>query len=183
MAIEFGRIGNLCAIENEYMKQLLTLLLLLPMLAHAQKTLVKCVSVSGEVRHTTAGCERGEREVKIENDVSLTQFAQRASKSVNKTRSGLDESDLTYYLTQTHSKKDWSDNVIRSFLEGSEAVVVVDTFRMVKLEEICQATMNWIDEYPHPRFTLNSMRIEFSTGDTFESRFVKTQRQCDFELR
>jgi 4-hydroxy-3-methylbut-2-enyl diphosphate reductase IspH len=165
------------------MKQLLTLLLLLPMLAHAQKNLVKCVSAGGEVRHTTAGCMRGEREVQIDNNVSLTQFAQRASQSVKKTRSGLDETDLTYYLTQTNSKKDWSDNVIRSFLEGNEAVVVVDTFRMVKLEEICQATMNWIEEYPHPRFALDAMRIEFSTGDTFESRFVKTPRQCDFELR
>lgn len=153
------------------------------MLAHAQKTLVKCVSAGGEVRHTTAGCMRGEREVQIDNNVSLTQFAQRASQSVKKTRSGLDETDLTYYLTQTNSKKDWSDNVIRSFLEGNEAVVVVDTFRMVKLEEICQATMNWIEEYPHPRFALDAMRIEFSTGDTFESRFVKTPRQCDFELR
>ena len=71
----------------------------------------------------------------------------------------------------------WSENIIRSYLEPQEAVVVVDTFRLYKLEEICQATMNWIDQYPHSRFDLSSMRLEFNTGETFAARYVK-KSQC-----
>ncbi len=164
------------------MRLLLFVIFLIPFFANAQKSLNKCISVTGEERFTTRSCERGERQVVIKKTQSLAQFAQKASESVGVVNRGLDNRDLTFYLQQNFPQADWPENVVRSFLEPKEAVVVVNTFRLRKLEEICSATMNWIDAHPHSRFDLQSMRLEFNTGESFRSRYVK-QGRCDFELR
>ncbi len=165
------------------MKILLAIsILLLPFFAQAEKVQRKCYSSDGTVKFTTRRCGPGEREEIVNSGQSLTQFAQKASNNVSALGSGLDNSDLTYFLTQNYSQTAWSENIVRSYLEPEQAVVVVDTFRIYKLEEICQATMQWIDRYPHSRFDLSSMRLEFNTGETFDARYVK-KSQCDFELR
>ena len=166
------------------MKSVLAILILLiPVFAQANgKVLRKCYSSDGGVKVTTRRCAAGEREELVNNNQSLAQFAQRARSSVNNLDSGLDNTDLTYYLKQNYSQTAWSENIIRSYLEPNDAVVVVDTFRIYKLEEICQATMGWIEKYPHTRFDLSNMRLEFNTGETFAARYVK-KAECDFELR
>lgn len=165
------------------MKILLAIcILVFPFFAQADKVQRKCYSSDGTVKFTTRRCAAGEREEIVNSGQSLIQFAQKASNNVGSLNSGFDNSDLTYFLKQNYSQTAWSENIIRSYLEPNEAVVVVDTFRIYKLEEICQATMNWIDQYPHARFDLSSMRLEFNTGETFDARYVK-KSQCDFELR
>jgi len=165
------------------MKILLAIcILVLPFFAKADKVQRKCYSSDGTVKFTTRRCAPGEREEIINSGQSLIQFAQKASNNVSGINTGFDNSDLTYFLKQNYSQTAWSENIIRSYLEPQEAVVVVDTFRIYKLEEICQATMTWIDQYPHSRFDLSSMRLEFNTGETFAARYVK-KSQCDFELR
>ena len=165
------------------MKSLLAItILLLPFFAQAEKVLRKCYSSNGAVKYTTRSCANGEREEIVNNGQSLTQFAQRASNNVGKAGNGLDNSDLTYFLKQNYSHTAWTENVVRSYLEPREAVVVVDTFRIYKLEEVCKATMRWIAEYPHSRFNLSGMRLEFNTGETFAARYVENST-CNFELR
>ncbi|WP_372770792.1 hypothetical protein [Pseudoalteromonas sp.] len=165
------------------MKILLAIcILVFPFFAQADKVQRKCYSSDGTVKFTTRRCAAGEREEIVNSEQSLIQFAQKASNKVGGLSNGFDNTDLTYFLKQNFSQTAWSENIIRSYLEPMEAVVVVDTFRIYKLEEICQATMNWIDQYPHARFDLSSMRLEFNTGETFDARYVK-KSQCDFELR
>lgn len=164
------------------MKLLLTLLVLLPTFVFAQKSLHKCINVTGEERFTTRNCESGERHVVIEKYQSLTQFAQKASQSIGSVQRGLDNTDLTHYLQQNFSQHNWPEHVLRSFLESDQAVVVVDTFSLRNLESICKATMKWIELYPHSRFNLQSMRVEFDTGETFRSRYIELGT-CDYELR
>ncbi|ATC96258.1 hypothetical protein PTUN_a4023 [Pseudoalteromonas tunicata] len=151
-------------------------------MSFAQKQLNKCVSAVGEVRYTTRSCAAGERQMEVDQQQSLLQFAQKAQTVTSEVKEAIDNRDLTFYLTQNFQNTDWSENVERSFLEGKQAVVVVDSFRLHKLEAICKATMQWIAEYPHPLFELTSMRIEFNTGETFAARYV-TNEPCDFELR
>jgi hypothetical protein len=164
------------------MKYFLIVLLLISGFVSAEKKVSKCISSSGEMRYTTRGCSSGEREIAIEKNQSLMQFAQKAKSQRTEKSDEFNNADLSYYLKENFADTDWSENVERSFLEDKEAVVIVDSFRLHKLEEICSATMGWIEKYPHPRFELDSMRLEFNTGETFKSRYVIVN-ECDFELR
>ncbi|OUL57405.1 hypothetical protein [Pseudoalteromonas ulvae] len=164
------------------MKYLIALLLLLPTMSFAQKQLNKCVSPTGEIRYTTRSCTAGERQMEVDQQQSLLQFARRAKSVVEEVKDPIDNRDLTFFLTQNFPDSDWPENVERSFLEGNEAVVVMDSFRLHKLEAVCHATMDWINNYPHPLFDLKAMRIEFNTGETFAARYVIVD-ECDFELR
>lgn len=137
--------------------------------------LVKCVIPLAVVRQANVKW----RLINSNRYYSLPKKAQTVTSEV---KEAIDNRDLTFYLTQNFQNTDWSENVERSFLEGKQAVVVVDSFRLHKLEAICKATMQWIAEYPHPLFELTSMRIEFNTGETFAARYV-TNEPCDFELR
>ncbi|SFC81404.1 hypothetical protein [Pseudoalteromonas denitrificans] len=164
------------------MKYFLILLLLFSGLTFAEKNVSKCISSSGEMRYTTRGCSSGEREMSINKNQSLLQFAQKAKAKRPENNAGPNNSDLSFYLKENFANTDWSENVERSFLEKNYAVVIVDSFRLHKLEGICNATMNWIDKYPHTRFELDSMRFEFNTGESFKERYVVV-KECDFELR
>ncbi len=164
------------------MKYLVILFLLLPEYVFAQKQLSKCVNSAGDVRFTTGGCATSEREILITKDQTLMQFAQKAKSSKATTFQGKDNTDLGYYLQQNYMKANWLENIERTFLEQTQAVVVVDSFSIHKLESICEATNQWMAKYPHPRFALDSMRFEFNTGETFDARYVKVS-ECDFKLR
>jgi len=164
------------------MKYFLIVLLLFTGVVSAEKTVSKCISSSGEMRYTTRGCSSGEREIAIQKNQSLLQFAQKAKAQRTEKSEEFYNADLSYYLKENFTNTDWSENVERSFLEDNEAVVIVDSFRLHKLEEICSATMGWIEKYPHPRFKLDSMRFEFNTGESFKARYVIVD-ECDFELR
>jgi hypothetical protein len=165
------------------MKRLFVVIILtLAFSAHAEKTLRKCHSANGSVRHTTIKCDRNEREEIINKNKTLAQFAQNARSTMSTADSGLDNSDLTYFLKKNYSTIAWVENVKSSYLESTQAVVVVDTFSMNKLEAICQATLKWIEDYPHSRFELEDMRFEFNTGEGFDERYVK-KSTCNFELR
>ncbi|PAJ73777.1 hypothetical protein CJF42_14115 [Pseudoalteromonas sp. NBT06-2] len=164
------------------MKYFLIVLLLMTGAASAEKQVSKCISSSGKVRYTTRECSSGEREIAINKNQSLMQFAQNAKSHLTEKSAEFNNSDLSYYLKENFANTDWFENVEHSFLEDKEAVVIVNSFRLHKLEEICNATMEWIEKYPHPRFELNSMRLEFNTGESFRARYVIVS-ECDFELR
>ena len=147
-----------------------------------EKQLSKCISPNGKVTYTTKRCPAGHREQEMSQQMSLMQFAQKARNAPDTAPKELDESDLTYFLQTQYKDKDWAENVQRSFLEKHNAVVIVDTFRLHKLEGICEATHQWIKQYPHPIFELSGMRFEFNTGSSFESRYI-TDGPGDFRLR
>lgn len=162
---------------------LIILLLLATQTADAnEKRASQCVNSSGKTILTTKGCPSGFREVKQKESASLMQFAQKAREQTKVRSKKADNTDLTHYLTQNFAQTDWQENVRGSFLEKNTAVVVVDTFRIRKLEAICQATHKWIEAYPHSRFDLKEMRFEFNTGAKFDSRYV-VEGRCNYRLR
>ena len=147
-----------------------------------EKKLSKCISPAGKVTYTTKRCPAGHREEVMREQLSLIQFAEKARKTPDVGPKEADESDLTYYLRSNYGGTNWVENIQRSYLEQYNAVVVVDTFRLHKLEGICRATQKWISEHPHPIFELRDMRFEFTTGSSFGTRYV-TQGKCDYRLR
>ncbi|WP_105258472.1 hypothetical protein [Pseudoalteromonas sp. T1lg88] len=147
-----------------------------------EKKLNKCISPSGKVAYTTEPCPAGHREQVVREQMSLMQFAQKARQAPDVGPKEADETDLAFYLRSNFTHTDWVENIQRSYLEQGNAVVVVNTFRLHKLEGICQATQQWIQEHPHPIFNLQDMRFVFTSGAPFESRYV-TQGVCDYRLR
>ncbi|MEO2269053.1 hypothetical protein V1358_17265 [Pseudoalteromonas sp. YIC-656] len=147
-----------------------------------EKKLSKCISPSGKVTLTTQACPAGYREQVVQEQLSLAQFAHKARQAPDVGPKEVDDTDLTFYLRNNFGHTDWAENIQRSYLEQGNAVVVVDTFRLHKLEGICRATHRWIQEHPHPIFNLEDMRFEFTTGSPFDTRYV-TEDVCDYRLR
>ena len=147
-----------------------------------EKKLSKCISPAGKVTYTTEACPSGHREQVMQEQLSLAQFAQKAREVPDVGPQEVDETDLAYYLRSNFGNTDWVENIQRSYLEQGNAVVVVDTFRLHKLEGICRATHRWIQDHPHPIFKLEDMRFEFTTGSPFNTRYV-TEGVCDYRLR
>ncbi|MFY8275276.1 hypothetical protein AAEU32_14205 [Pseudoalteromonas sp. SSDWG2] len=147
-----------------------------------EKKLSKCISPTGKVKYTTESCPRGYREQVMQEQMSLMQFAQKARQAPDVGPKEVDETDLAYYLRSNFGYTDWVENVQRSYLEQGNAVVVVDTFRLHKLEGICRATHQWMKDHPHPIFNLEDMRFEFTTGSSFDTRYI-TDDVCEYRLR